>query len=614
MAGPTINTKIKIDGEDEYKQAIKEINAALGNLDSKLKNLDETYKDNEGSVEGLTKKNEILNQKILTQREKIDELNKMVKSAGETLGEHTVTTQNYQKQLNNAETALLKMEKALRANTEQLKDAGVEADNFSDGLKDLEGKTGKADKSIEDFAKKEKNSNKETKTLGDLVKTLGDKLGISLPDGATNAIGALGDVSTGALTMVGAMGAAGAAIAEVEEKLKSMTVESGKRASDIQDLAMTYNMTTDSIQEMTYAGELMGVGMDTITDSVKDLTKNLYDAYENGGDALTAFNELGVEITNADGSLRNANDVFMDVIDALGGVENYTERDAKAMALLNESAQKLNPLIKQGSARLQEYAQEARDTGYVMDSEMLDTLDKVDTSMRRYNLQLEAGENAMSAEFAPALTDFNNKFGETFSQLAKDAADSGLIEMFGMLLDIVTALSPALEVIGDVLVMLTPTFEVVNIVVGSIADGLRVVFDLIQMITGPLAAILSAIFNLDFFNLGKNIDDAFSKPATDLAETLTLQTGSRRKALGIGNASGTDNWFGGFTRVNENGPERIYLPSGSRIQTASETRYTAGGSTVYIGKVVIPASDVREMQDIIRIFTNERITARMGAK
>lgn len=614
MAGPTINTKIKIDGEDEYKQAIKEINAALGNLDSKLKNLDETYKDNEGSVEGLTKKNEILNQKILTQREKIDELNKMVKSAGETLGEHTVTTQNYQKQLNNAETALLKMEKALRANTEQLKDAGVEADNFSDGLKDLEEKTGKADKSIEKFTKKQNDSAKGTKTLGDLVKTLGDKLGIKLPEGVTNAIGALGNVSTATVAMVGSMGAAVAAVAKLEEKLKSMTEESGKRASDIQDLAMMYNMTTDSIQEMTYAGELMGVGMDTITDSIKDLTKNLYDAYENGGDALAAFSELGVEITNADGSLRNANAVFMDVIDALGGVENYTERDAKAMALLNESAQKLNPLIKQGSARLQEYAQEARDTGYVMDSEMLDTLDKVDTSMRRYNLQLEAGENAMSAEFAPALTDFNNKFGETFSQLAKDAADSGLIEMFGMLLDIVTALSPALEVIGDVLVMLTPTFEVVNIVVGSIADGLRVVFDLIQMITGPLAAILSAIFNLDFSNLGKNIDDAFSKPATDLAETLTLQTGSRRKALGIGNASGTDNWLGGFTRVNENGPERIYLPSGSRIQTASETRYTAGGSTVYIGKVVIPASDVREMQDIIRIFTNERITARMGAK
>lgn len=608
MAGPTINTKIKLDGEAEYKQAVKEINAALGNLDSKLKNLDETYKDSEGSVEGLTKKNEVLNQKILTQKEKIDELRKMVQSAGKSLGEHSAATQNYQKQLNNAETALLKMEKALRDNTKQLKDAGVETDNFSGGLEDLEEKTGSAEKGLKNLTKTEEEGNKKTKTLGDLVKTLGDKFGINIPEGAEQAIGALGNVSGAAVAMAGSMAAAVTAIAKVEEKLKSMTEESGKRASDIQDLAMTYNMTTDTIQEMTYAGELMGVGMDTITDSIKDLTKNLYDAYENGGDTLAAFSELGVEITNTDGSLRNANAVFMDVIDALGGVENYTERDAKAMALLNESAQKLNPLIKQGSARLREYAQEARDTGYVMDSDMLDTLDKVDTSMRRYNLQIEAGENAMSAEFAPALTEFNNKFGETFSQLAKDASESGLIEVFATLLDIVTALSPALEAVGDVLVILEPMFKITSGVIATAADGLRVIFDLVEMITGPLGAIFSALFNWDFSDLGDKIDKAYSEPATDIVNTLTYQSGSGARLRG--NAAGTDNWSGGWTRVNENGLERIYLPSGSRIQTASETRYTSGdtyNTTVYV-------DHVEDLDTILRIAKNARITARMGAK
>lgn len=608
MAGPTINTKIKLDGEAEYKQAVKEINAALGNLDSKLKNLDETYKDSEGSVEGLTKKNEVLNQKILTQKEKIDELRKMVQSAGKSLGEHSAATQNYQKQLNNAETALLKMEKALRDNTKQLKDAGVETDNFSGGLEDLEEKTGSAEKGLKNLTKTEEEGNKKTKTLGDLVKTLGDKFGINIPEGAEQAIGALGNVSGAAVAMAGSMAAAVTAIAKVEEKLKSMTEESGRRASDIQDLAMTYNMTTDSIQEMTYAGELMGVGMDTITDSIKDLTKNLYDAYENGGDTLAAFSELGVEITNTDGSLRNANAVFMDVIDALGGVENYTERDAKAMALLNESAQKLNPLIKQGSARLREYAQEARDTGYVMDSDMLDTLDKVDTSMRRYNLQIEAGENAMSAEFAPALTEFNNKFGETFSQLAKDASESGLIEVFATLLDIVTALSPALEAVGDVLVILEPMFKITSGVIATAADGLRVIFDLVEMITGPLGAIFSALFNWDFSDLGDKIDKAYSEPATDIVNTLTYQSGSGARLRG--NAAGTDNWAGGWTRVNENGLERIYLPSGSRIQTASETRYTTGdtyNTTVYV-------DHVEDLDTILRIAKNARITTRMGAK
>lgn len=608
MAGPTINTKIKLDGEAEYKQAVKEINATLGNLDSRLKNLDETYKDSGESIAGLTEKNTVLNQKIIAQKEKIDELHKIMQSAAKTWGASSASAQNYSKQLNNAETELLKMEKALRDNTKQLKDAGVEADNFSGGLEDLEEKTGSAEKSLKKLTKSGKDNGKETKTLGDLVKTLGDKLGISLPEGTDKAIGALGNVSASAVATAGAIGAAGAAIAKLEEKLKSMTEESGKRASDIQNLAMTYNMTTDTIQEMTYAGELMGVGMDTITDSIKDLTKNLYDAYENGGDTLAAFSELGVEITNTDGSLRNANAVFMDVIDALGGVENYTERDAKAMALLNESAQKLNPLIKQGSSRLREYAQEAHDTGYVMDSDMLDTLDKVDTSLRRYNLQIEAGKNAMSEEFAPALTEFNNKFGEAFSQLARDAADSGLIEMFADLLEVVTALSPALEAIGDILVALKPVFELVGNILATAADSLRIIFDLVTMITGPIKALVGAIFGLNDTDLGTAINNEVSGAMWDITDTITGQTGAMARRRG--NAAGTDNWSGGWTRVNENGLERIYLPSGSRIQTASETRYTSGdtyNTTVYV-------DHVEDLDTILRIAKNARITTRMGAK
>ena len=68
--------------------------------------------------------------------------------------------------------------------------------------------------------------------------------------------------------------------------------------------------------------------------------------------------------------------------------------------------------------------------------------------------------------------------------------------------------------------------------------------------------------------------------------------------------------LGGRTRVNENGLERIYLPSGSRIQTASETRYTSGdtyNTTVYV-------DHVDDLDTILRIAKNARITARMGAK
>ena len=80
------------------------------------------------------------------------------------------------------------------------------------------------------------------------------------------------------------------------------------------------------------------------------------------------FADLGVSITDTStGQLRDAEEVFYDIIDALGGMENQTERDAAAMGVLGKSAQELNPLILQGSGALQELAKEAEAAGYVLD-------------------------------------------------------------------------------------------------------------------------------------------------------------------------------------------------------------------------------------------------------
>ena len=77
------------------------------------------------------------------------------------------------------------------------------------------------------------------------------------------------------------------------------------------------------------------------------------------------------------------------------------------------------------------------------------------------------------------------------------------------------------------------------------------------------------------------------------------------------NASGSDNWHGGFTSVRENGPELALLPRGTRILTAQETRQASGGDTYYI---TIPANTVKEFNDIVRIAREKRRTDRMGGE
>jgi hypothetical protein len=107
-------------------------------------------------------------------------------------------------------------------------------------------------------------------------------------------------------------------------------------------------MSVERLQAYSYAADLVDVSLETMTGSMAKNVKSMSNAAGGSEQFAKAYDRLGVSVTNADGSLRNSEDVFWDAIDALGQVANETERDALAMQLFGKSAQDLNPLIAQG--------------------------------------------------------------------------------------------------------------------------------------------------------------------------------------------------------------------------------------------------------------------------
>ena len=353
------------------------------------------------------------------------------------------------------------------------------------------------------------------------------------------------------------------------------------------------------------------------------------------GDAYEAYKRLKVEITNTDGSLRSAQDVFYDTIDALGEMKNKTERDALAMDLMSESAQELNPLIELGSEKMQEYAQEAHDMGYVLDRDALKSLQAVDDAYARLQNTQEGVKNQLSAEFAPYLEEFYGDVTTMVKDGGKALKDSGIVDSFGMLLDAVgDILNPMSDLSNNRVPALTKALQPLAKVMALIADAAELIKGVINISSGhigegwgQLTHALGFGYSSGNGNNYQNLLDSYTEQqwgqsAADLSKAYedAIARGDPstigitedewvRRYLG-GNAAGTDNWRGGWTRVNENGLERIFLPSGSRIQTASETRYTSGdtyNTTVYV-------DHVDDLDTILRIAKNARITARMGAK
>lgn len=759
MADATISTKIKLDGEAEYKQRISEINAALGTLDSKIKLLNTTYAGNENSIKGLTEINEVLNQKILTQRDKVEQLQEMLQKSAKAYGISDTTTQKYQQQLNNAEAALVKMERALADNTSKLEAAGGAADNFSDGLADLAERTNKLGESLrgdkeqkykqsidqlnasidvldaqmrkvaaeyEDsadsadlMAKKNdiltqkiiqqankvdllesafKNAteyyeigavetsrwekelanaeaelykmenqlkrnteqmakaNEETGesaqsmgeigdaaedagkgmgNLGDVVNGLTSKLGIQLPDSMKTSMNGMLQLDTTTVAVAGGFAAVAAAIVKAEKALISMTKEAASNADDLLTLASVTGTTTDSVQELNYMADLTDVSFDRIKDSLKETTNKMQEAATGTGDAYEAYKRLKVEITNTDGSLRSAQDVFYDTIDALGEMKNKTERDALAMDLMSESAQELNPLIDLGGEKMRAYAQEAHDMGYVLDNDALKSLQGVDDAYSRLQKTQEGVKNQLAVEFAPYLEEFYGDVTTMVKDGGKAIKDSGIVDAFGMLLETVgDILNPMSDLSNNRVPALTKALQPLAKVMALMADAAELLKGVINFGTGHISEgwgqmkhALGFGYSSGNGNNYQNLLDSYNEQqwgqsASDLSKayeeavargdssTLGITEDEWRRRYLRGNAAGTDNWSGGWTRVNENGLERIYLPSGSRIQTASETRYTSGdtyNTTVYV-------DHVEDLDTILRIAKNARITTRMGAK
>lgn len=597
---PNINTRFTLSGEKEYKQAISEIGSGMKVLDSEMRKVQSAYAQNADSVEALSAKNDVLERKISTQTEKIEYLRAALQQSAEKYGEADKRTMQWQTSLNNAEADLNNLNNQFDENKKKIEESGKEMGN-----------------------------------LGDVVNGLTSKLGIQLPDSMKSSMNAMGSLDASSLALAGGFAAVAAAIVKAEKALISMTREAASNADDLLTLASVTGMTTDSVQELNYMADLTDVSMDRIKDSLKETTNKMQEAATGTGDAYEAYKRLKVEITNTDGSLRSAQDVFYDTIDALGDMKNQAERDALAMDLMSESAQELNPIIELGGDKLREYAQESHDMGYVLDNDALKSLQAVDDAYSRLQNTQEGVKNQLAVEFAPYLEEFYGDVTTMVKDGGKAIKDSGIVDAFGMLLETVgDILNPMSDLSNNRVPALTKALQPLAKVMALMADAAELLKGVINFGTGHISEgwgqmkhALGFGYSSGNGNNYQNLLDSYNEQqwgqsASDLSKayeeavargdssTLGITEDEwRRRYLG-GNAAGTDNWAGGWTRVNENGLERIYLPSGSRIQTASETRYTSGdtyNTTVYV-------DHVEDLDTILRIAKNARITTRMGAK
>lgn len=406
MASRIAGITIEIGGDtSKFQKALTDIDKVLGNTQSQLKDVNKLLKLDPSNTELLTQKQKALETAIQQTGKRLDEL----KAAQATLKKGSEEWDAYEREIIATEQKLKSLEKQQRefgsVAAQQIKAAG---------------------KAMQDFGKKVTEAGKKFQPLS--------------------------TAATGALTALGGLA------------YKSVT-----SADELNTLAKQTGFTTEEIQKMQYASDLVDVSFDDMAGALKKLKPKISEDNE----ALAA---LGVSITNADGSLRDANDVFFDTVEALSHIDNETERDQAAMELFGKSADSLAGIIDDGGAALKEYGAQAEQLGLIMDGETIDALNEVNDTLDTLKANTKGSLAKLGATLAQTLAPVLEKVTTLMDRISEKLASltPQQTETIMKILAVVAAIGPVLTIGGKIITMLGSAVSVIGTVVGVLGGPLTI--------------------------------------------------------------------------------------------------------------------------------------------
>lgn len=209
----TFGGTVKLEGESEYKKALKDITSDLRVLSSQMGVVTATYGKNNNGIESLTEKNKVLTEQLNKQKEKVDTLRNALEKSKEIYGENSTQTKNWQVSLNKAQSEMAGLENDIKT-TEKSMEAYRNA-------------TKKQQQQLDEFGKITDDTGKKTISLGDIIKA--------------NLI------SEG---IIGGIKALGSALASATKQMASFIKDGIDNASNLQEVQNVVDVTFGNSAEI----------------------------------------------------------------------------------------------------------------------------------------------------------------------------------------------------------------------------------------------------------------------------------------------------------------------------------------------------------------------------
>ena len=490
--GSSFGGTVKLNGEDEYKKALRDITSNLKLVSSELKLTNTEFSNGDKNIKQAKTSYDSMKNTLQSQKDKVKELKEALSKMEKEYGSNNETVRLFKTQLNNAENQLKQMEDATDKSSKELKemkkgfeDAGDGALKFSDvlkanvlgdvivgGLKKIGSATLEIGKAFLDVGKQALDSYANYEQLVGGVETLFKDSANIVEDYANNAYKNAGLSANDYMETVTSFSAS---------LLQSLNNDTAKSA-EVADMAIT---------DMSDNANKMGTDMSMIQNAYQGFAKQNYTMLDNlklgYGGTKSEMERLLADAEKISGIKYDISS-FADITQAIHVMQEemgITGTTAKEAGTTIEGS--VNSMKSAWQNLLTDLANGGKNMGSLIENLMTTIFgDGTETNLGVFGNVLPVIQNIVSS-FADVIPNIVDKLMEHLPYLL-DAASEIIMSLVYGITENIPALMPVIsDLFGNILQYIIESLPII------INSGVQIILALVQGIGESLPTLIPAL-------------------------------------------------------------------------------------------------------------------------
>lgn len=223
--------------------------------------------------------------------------------------------------------------------------------------------------------------------------------------------------------------------------------------------AAMIGISVESLTALEYAAGLADVSSEALTSTLIKFNKTIDQADRGSKSQAAAFADMGIAVRDANGELKSADGLLLEVADKFAGYQDGAAKSALAQELFGKSGAKMIPLLNSGAQGIQELTAQARQLGLVVSQETASAAEQFNDSLTTMGGVTDGMANQIAAQMLPTMNDFTGLLIDLSTN--SDAAAESANVMAGVL-----------KGLASVGIVIGATFKTTGDAIGATASAL----------------------------------------------------------------------------------------------------------------------------------------------